>query len=76
MYKTTFFLTSLLATLLGSNAQLNILARLEGKKYFGTAVDNPDLNNASYVVQLGNTLDFGQLTPVSLSYCFRSAQRS
>ncbi|KAF5326972.1 hypothetical protein D9619_004100 [Psilocybe cf. subviscida] len=65
MFKAAFFLTSLLAALPDSNAQLNILARLEGKKYFGTAVDNGDLTNSSYVAQLGNTLDFGQLTPAN-----------
>jgi len=46
------------------SAQLAILAQLSGKKYFGTATDNPELTNASYVAQLGNTLDFHQLTPV------------
>lgn len=77
MFKAAFFLTSLLAALPSSNAQLNILARfLEGKKYFGTAVDNGDLTNSSYVAQLGNTLDFGQLTPVSFFRSTILVQRS
>ncbi|TFK34282.1 endo-1,4-beta xylanase [Crucibulum laeve] len=48
-----------------TTAQLNILAQLAGKKYFGTATDNPELTNTSYVAQLGNTLDFHQLTPAN-----------
>ncbi|KAF9563191.1 endo-1,4-beta xylanase [Agrocybe pediades] len=56
------FSTLLLATPLCS-AQLAILAQLSGKKYFGTATDNSELTNTSYVAQLGNTLDFHQLTP-------------
>lgn len=48
------------------SGQLDILAQLSGKKYFGTATDNPELTNASYVKQLGNILDFHQLTPVSI----------
>ncbi|KAF9007116.1 endo-1,4-beta xylanase [Cyathus striatus] len=48
-----------------SYAQLDILAQLAGKKYFGTATDNPELTNTSYVAQLGNTLDFHQLTPAN-----------
>ncbi|KAF8150059.1 endo-1,4-beta xylanase [Crassisporium funariophilum] len=43
-------------------AQLNTLAQAAGKKYFGTATDNPELTNAAYVAQLGNTSDFHQLT--------------
>lgn len=47
-----------------SLAQLAVLAELNRKLYFGTATDNPELSNASYVRQLSNTLDFHQLTPV------------
>ncbi|KDR75990.1 hypothetical protein GALMADRAFT_210718 [Galerina marginata CBS 339.88] len=62
-------IAALISALLGSvpftTAQLDILAQLAGKKYFGTATDNPELTNASYVAQLGNTLDFHQLTPAN-----------
>ncbi|KIJ29289.1 glycoside hydrolase family 10 protein [Sphaerobolus stellatus SS14] len=47
------------------SAQLDIFAQLAGKKYFGTATDNPELTNASYVKQLENVLDFHQLTPAN-----------
>ncbi|CAA7269596.1 unnamed protein product [Cyclocybe aegerita] len=46
-------------------AQLNTLAQAAGKKYFGTATDNPELSNTSYVAQLRNTADFHQLTPAN-----------
>ena len=48
-----------------ASAQLDILAQLAGKKYFGTATDNPELTNTSYVKQLNNVLDFHQLTPAN-----------
>ncbi|PPQ95190.1 hypothetical protein CVT26_014881 [Gymnopilus dilepis] len=48
-----------------SLAQLAVLAELNRKLYFGTATDNPELSNASYVRQLSNTLDFHQLTPAN-----------
>lgn len=60
---------ALIATLLlytpFSAAQLNTLAQAAGKKYFGTATDNPELTDIPYVAQLENTADFHQLTPVS-----------
>ncbi|KAG5340872.1 hypothetical protein C0989_000226 [Termitomyces sp. Mn162] len=46
-------------------AQLNTLAVGLGKKYFGTATDNPELSDAPYVAQLENTADFHQLTPAN-----------
>ncbi|KAG6857402.1 hypothetical protein H0H87_004764 [Tephrocybe sp. NHM501043] len=46
-------------------AQLNTLAIARGKKYFGTATDNSELNDGPYVAQLGNTADFHQLTPAN-----------
>lgn len=45
-------------------AQLNIAAKLAGKKYFGSATDNPEFNDTEYVRILSNTADFGQLTAV------------
>ncbi|KAF8972160.1 endo-1,4-beta xylanase [Flammula alnicola] len=46
-----------------ATAQLNLWAKASRKTYFGTATDNPELTDAPYVKQLGNTQDFGQLTP-------------
>lgn len=62
--------TIFLASLPFSVAQLNTLAQAAGKKYFGTATDNPELTNAAYVAQLGNTSDFHQLTAVRYCGCF------
>ncbi|PPR03906.1 hypothetical protein CVT24_008098 [Panaeolus cyanescens] len=39
------------------------LAKAAGKKYFGTATDNPELNDAPYVEKLGDLHDFNQITP-------------
>ncbi|TFK20386.1 family 10 xylanase glycosyl hydrolase [Coprinopsis marcescibilis] len=55
-----------LVLLLGAHgvvAQLDVLAKLAGKQYFGSAVDNPALADKPYVRQLTNRLDFSQLTP-------------
>lgn len=38
-------------------------AKGAGKKYFGSATDNPELTDAPYVAELSNTKDFMQLTP-------------
>lgn len=54
----------LLSILPTGYCQLNTLATAAGKKYFGTATDNPELSDGPYVSQLGNTADFHQLTPV------------
>jgi endo-1,4-beta-xylanase len=45
------------------SAQLNRLAKEAGKLYFGTATDNPELVNSTYVSILTDTEEFGQLTP-------------
>ncbi|KZP22769.1 glycoside hydrolase family 10 protein [Athelia psychrophila] len=42
---------------------LNIAAKAAGKKYFGSATDNPELTDLPYVAILSNAGDFGQLTP-------------
>ncbi|KAF8150060.1 endo-1,4-beta xylanase [Crassisporium funariophilum] len=55
--------SSLLLVASSATAQLNSLARASGKKYFGSATDNPELTDAPYVKQLGNTRDFSQITP-------------
>lgn len=44
-------------------AQLNTKAQASGKKYFGTATDNPELTNSAYVTILSEKTEFGQLTP-------------
>ncbi|CCM00688.1 uncharacterized protein FIBRA_02727 [Fibroporia radiculosa] len=44
---------------------LNYLARNTGKLYFGTATDNPELNDTTYTGILENYLHFGQITPAN-----------
>ncbi|KAL8281731.1 hypothetical protein RB597_009439 [Gaeumannomyces tritici] len=44
------------------NGRLHELARAAGKLYFGTAVDNPEINNSGYRPILGNKADFGFIT--------------
>ncbi|KAI0912954.1 family 10 glycosyl hydrolase [Ustulina deusta] len=55
-------LAALLA-LPGASAQLNKLAKAAGKLYFGSATDNGELTDTSYVDILSDTDEFGQLTP-------------
>ncbi|TFK48163.1 endo-1,4-beta xylanase [Heliocybe sulcata] len=45
-----------------STAKLHTLATAAGKKYFGTAVDGPDLNDAAYLKILNDKGMFGQVT--------------
>ncbi|KAF9886909.1 hypothetical protein FE257_011032 [Aspergillus nanangensis] len=61
-------LRSILAALaatapLASAAGLHQAAVAKGLKYFGSATDNGELSDAPYLAQLGNTNDFGQITP-------------
>ncbi|KAG6840587.1 hypothetical protein C0991_005727 [Blastosporella zonata] len=56
---------TLFITFSSIHAQLNTLAVARGKRYFGTATDNTELNDGPYVAQLGNTVDFHQLTPAN-----------
>ena len=44
-------------------AGLHEAAVAKGKLYFGTATDNGELTDSPYFKQLGNTADFGQITP-------------
>ncbi|TFK36629.1 endo-1,4-beta xylanase [Crucibulum laeve] len=60
-----YLILPLLILPLPISAQLHTLALQAGKKYFGTATDNPELTNTAYVSQLGNKTDFGQLTPTN-----------
>ncbi|KDQ57131.1 glycoside hydrolase family 10 protein [Jaapia argillacea MUCL 33604] len=46
-----------------STAKLNTVAKLAGKKYFGSATDNPELTDTAYVAILDDNTEFGQLTP-------------
>ena len=57
--------TALLAVALPANAQLNKLAQAAGLKYFGTAVDNPGLNNGAYTKIAFDSNEFGQVTPAN-----------
>ena len=54
--------TLFLALLPVGFAQLNTLATGAGKKYFGSATDNPELTDTAYVDILTST-EFGQITP-------------
>ncbi|KAF5327141.1 hypothetical protein D9619_004096 [Psilocybe cf. subviscida] len=45
-----------------SGTGLAVLAAAAGKKYFGTATNNPELADARYVALLSNIKDFNQLT--------------
>ncbi|KAF5359845.1 hypothetical protein D9756_003508 [Leucocoprinus leucothites] len=51
-----------LAMLPTGYCQLSRLAIAAGKRYFGSATDNPELSDSPYVAQLGNTADFNQIT--------------
>lgn len=44
---------------------LNRAARAAGKKYFGTATDNPELNDTVYTAILDHNSMFGQITPAN-----------
>jgi endo-1,4-beta-xylanase len=58
-------LAALVAVSSPAQAQLNKLAAAAGFKYFGTAVDNPGLNNAAYMAIATNEDEFGQVTPAN-----------
>ena len=44
---------------------LNALAQMQGKLYFGTATDNPELTDTAYTAILDNNMMFGQLAPAN-----------
>ncbi|KJA14508.1 glycoside hydrolase family 10 protein [Hypholoma sublateritium FD-334 SS-4] len=46
-----------------SNAGIALVAKAAGKKYFGSATDNPELTDTAYVAILSNSSEFGQITP-------------
>lgn len=64
MYSLTL-LTTILAAVSTASAQLNQLAKAAGLLYFGTAVDNPGLNNQQYMSIARDTKEFGQVTPAN-----------
>ena len=64
---------AVLAVLLSAHAataQLNIFAKLAGKKYFGSAVDNPALSDIPYKKILSDVKEFGSLTAVRVHLLF------
>ena len=60
-----FCLFAAIAAIPLASAQLNKLAQQAGKLYFGTALDNPSLNDSRYMSILNDTREFGQLTPAN-----------
>jgi len=58
-------LAILLATVSPAMGQLNKLAKAVGLKYFGTAVDNPSLNNQAYMRIARDSDEFGSITPAN-----------
>jgi endo-1,4-beta-xylanase len=46
-----------------STAKLHTLAKSQGKLYFGSATDNPELTDTTYVAMLSDSTMFGQITP-------------
>ena len=57
--------TTSISTKSTSIAELNLLAKLEGKLYFGTATDNNELTDAAYTAILDDNTMFGQITPAN-----------
>ncbi|KAK3380913.1 glycoside hydrolase superfamily [Podospora didyma] len=54
-----------LAAAAPASCQLDKWAKAAGLKYFGTAVDNPSLNNAAYMKIARDKDEFGQITPAN-----------
>lgn len=52
-----------LAALPAVFGQLNTLAKAKGLKYFGTATDNGELTDTTYLSILSDNTQFGQITP-------------
>ncbi|KAJ3821153.1 endo-1,4-beta-xylanase C precursor [Lentinula raphanica] len=46
-----------------SAAKSNTVAQAAGKKYFGSATDNPEFTDAAYLAILSDNTYFGQITP-------------
>lgn len=58
-----------------SKTPLHEAARAAGKLYFGTATDNPELNDTAYDAILDNHKMFGQITPANSMKWVSSAHR-
>jgi GH35 family endo-1,4-beta-xylanase len=58
-------LAFLLAVVSPGTCQLHKLAKAAGLKYFGTAVDNPALNNQAYMRIARDGEEFGSITPAN-----------
>ena len=58
-------LTVLLSAVSPATCQLNKWAKAAGLKYFGTAVDNPSLNNQAYMLIARDSDEFGSITPAN-----------
>ena len=69
-------LSSLSTTGGTSNAGLFNVAKAAGKKYFGTATDNPELTDTAYLAELSKINEFGQLTPVCLHFYRRYVEKN
>jgi endo-1,4-beta-xylanase len=59
----TSTVSSTSSTPVPSPTGLNLAAKAAGKLYLGSATDNPELSDATYVSLLSNSAEFGQLTP-------------
>ncbi|KAK3291593.1 glycoside hydrolase superfamily [Chaetomium fimeti] len=55
----------LLAVAGPATCQLNKLAKEAGLEYFGTAIDNPSLNNQNYMRIARDSDEFGSITPAN-----------
>jgi endo-1,4-beta-xylanase len=58
-------LALLLVVVSPATCQLDRLAKAAGLKYFGTAVDNPALNNQAYMKIARDAEEFGSITPAN-----------
>jgi endo-1,4-beta-xylanase len=58
-------LTVFLAVVGPATCQLDRLAKAAGLKYFGTAIDNPALNNQAYMKIARDRDEFGSITPAN-----------
>ncbi|KAK4187688.1 endo-1,4-beta-xylanase D [Podospora australis] len=54
-----------LAVVVPASCQLDKLAKAAGLQYFGTAIDNPSLNNQNYMRVARDISEFGSITPAN-----------
>lgn len=60
-----FHLFLLSSAFVAVSGQLDKVAKEAGLLYFGTAVDNPSLNNQNYLRIVRDPAEFGSLTPAN-----------